>query len=137
MNIFLILSLCIICLGIGWLIGVKNINKLEGLVDNLEQATDYIEKMETPDIDMMNMTLNQNRDAKATLDISTLHDLETGNVDAAKERLINGLTNNYLDIKEDEAHEIRSLESKNVITRIEELAREHESFKNIITQSKL
>lgn len=91
--------------------------------------------METPNIDMMNITLNQNRDANAIMDINILLDLEKRNIDDAKEKLINGLAEDYLDIKEDDAHEMRSMESKNVIECIETLSKDYSSFQKVIQQS--
>lgn len=135
MNILLMIIIAVICFGAGWFTGVKNIDQLEGFLDNTEKAIDYIENMEAPDTDMMNSILNQNRDTNALLNLQTLLDLEQGNVENAKERLINGLASDYLDIKEDDAHEIRSLEGKKVIDRIEGLSKDHESFRKVIEES--
>ncbi len=127
--------IAVICFSAGYFIGVRNIDQLEGLLDNTEKAIDYIEHMEAPDTNMMNSMLNQNRDTDVLLNIQTLLDLEQDNIENAKKRLINGLARDYLDIKEDEAHEMRSLESKNIIERVETFAKEHKSFGKVIQES--
>ncbi len=135
MNILLMIIIAVVCFGAGWFTGIKNIDQLEGLLDNTEKAIDYIENIESPDTNMMNSILNQNRDTNVLLNIQTLLDLEQDNIENAKKRLITGLASDYLDIKEDEAHELRSLESKNIIEKIETLAKDHESFGQVIQES--
>ncbi len=135
MNILLMIIIAVVCFGAGWFTGIKNIDQLEGLLDNTEKAIDYIENIESPDTNMMNSILNQNRDTNVLLNIQTLLDLEQDNIENAKKRLITGLAIDYLDIKEDEAHELRSLESKNIIEKIETLAKDHESFGQVIQES--
>ncbi len=135
MNFLVVVVVAIVCFGAGWFFGIGNLKNIEQMAEGVEQAAEFMENMETPDIDMMNITLNQNRDAKASLDIRTLLDLEKGDMDSAKERLINTLASDYLDIKEDDAHEMRSLESADVIKKIDSLSKEHQSFKKVIKES--
>lgn len=135
MNIFILIAVGAACFVAGWLASMRTMGPIGDFVNNAEQAIEFVENMDTSNIDMMNLTLNQNRDAQASLDIQTLSDLEKGDIESAKERLINSLAEDYLDIKEDDAHEMRSLESKNVVKRIEELSDNQESFQKIIQES--
>ena len=142
MNILITITIGLVCFGIGALVGANGIDRLENIssdmeetVDKMEQAVDFIENVNTVNIDETNFTLNQNRDAQASLNIQTLHYLEKGDIESAKEILIHDLASTYIDIKDDAAHDMKSPESENVINRIETLSKEHSSFKQIIDES--
>ena len=136
MNIMTVLIIGIICFGAGWLFGVKNIDNIEDLVDKTEQAVEFLEQQGAPDVDMMNMALNMNRNAGASLKVDVLLDIEMGNTDSAKEKLINSLSGDYYDIYEDAAHEMASEDSKALVLRLDTLSNEHESFKTIKSELK-
>ena len=131
MNIITVLIIGVICLGAGWLLGVKNIDNIESLVDKTEQAVEFLEQQGAPDMDMMNMTLNMNRNAEVSLKVDVLLDIEAGDMDSAKDKLINSLSSDYYDIYEDATHEMTSEESEKLVERLNTLSKEHESFKTI------
>ncbi len=135
MSIIIYAAIALICFGLGWLAGGRTLSNIEDLTDNLEQAARYVENIETPDIDEMNLILNNNRNTNASLNIQILHHIENDDIDAAKEILINGLTEDYGEIKEDELHDIYSEESKSVTKEIEEHAKHYPSFQIIIKSS--
>ena len=131
MNIITVLIIGVICLGAGWLLGVKNIDNIENLVDKTEQAVEFLEQQGVPDMDMMNMTLNMNRNAEVSLKVDVLLDIETGDMDSAKEKLIDSLSSDYYDIYEDTTHEMTSEESEELVERLSTLAKEYKPFKRI------
>ena len=134
MNIMTVLIIGAICLGLGWLLGVKNINNIENLVDKTEQAVEFLEQQGAPDVDMMNITLNMNRNAGVSLKVDVLLDIETGDMDSAKEKLIDSLSSDYYDIYEDATHEMTSEESEELVERLSTLAKEYKPFKRIRTK---
>lgn len=137
MNFLICTVIAIIFFGIGWVVGVKNLSNIEKLTDNLEKAADYVENLETPDVDEMNIILNINRDTNAAFNIKILQNIEDGDLDKAKEILVNHLESDYDDIKEDALHDISSEESKDIIKQIETLAEKYPVFQTIVDSSQI
>jgi len=105
------------------------------MTDDLEQAAEYVEGLETPDFDEINFILNNNRDATASIKIKVLQSIEDGNLAGVKNILIDSLGSDYSDIKEDALHDMSSDESRDVINQIEQLADQYPVFQKIIDSS--
>lgn len=131
MAIIIYITIAVIFFGLGWLLGIKNLSNIKTLTDNLEQATQYVEKLEAPNIEEINSMLNNNRNTTASFYITILHYIEDGHLEQARELLANGIEAHYDDIREDELHDMNSEGSREIIEKIETLAKTYPIFKKI------
>jgi hypothetical protein len=131
MNYFTIGCIAILCLGIGFLVGARSINKIETMMEGVEEGTKYLESL---DFDALNSSIELNhRYTNTSFHIDLLIHLEEDGADDAREYLVNWLQEEYMELQDDLAHESLSDNMKVQMDRIKRLSEQHDGFKKVVT----
>lgn len=127
--------LCLLCVGIGFLIGTRSLNEIENTLENVEKGLDYIESaasVSDSNLDNFNTLIKANQYITSLSHIDMLDALENNDPATAKELLVNSLGTALGDAEDEIVHEQATEEDVHLISEINKRSKKYDSFKKIV-----